>query len=100
MENCIMFNYEKYRVNLSKDFVAILNRTSPKGCPFMDYTMLDLLFDWINMYGWKIPNNTTMSVTEYIKRLQTDGEAHAVVYGGAIINILERIEQTGNVMKG
>ena len=100
MENCIMFDREKCRVNLSNDFVAILDKTSPKGCPFLDYTLLDLLFDWVNMYGWKIPSNTTMPVSDYIKSLQADGEAHAIVYGGAVISILERVEQAENVMKG
>lgn len=88
MENCIVCNREKCSVNLDKKVVSILDSMTPKGCPFLDYTMLDLLFDLINMYSWKVPYGE-MSITEYIRFLQNDSEIKSVVYGNVFIKVLE-----------
>ena len=32
----------------------VLSHTGLKGCPFKDYTAIDLLHDLIEMYSWKM----------------------------------------------
>lgn len=34
-----------------------LERVKPKGCPFYDYSMFNLLDDWIHMYSWQMERN-------------------------------------------
>lgn len=65
-----------------------LNRYTPKGCPFSGYTLLDLLRDFISMYGWKISRGETMSMNVFIRLLQHEGYAHALAYGDDIIGLL------------
>lgn len=92
MENVIVFDRNKCRVNLNTKAVSILDNMIPKGCPFLDYTMLDLLFDLINMYSWKIPCGE-MPIAEYIRFLQNDKEIKSVVYGNVFIKVFEMEEK-------
>lgn len=77
------------RVSISMATVENLSQYTPKGCPFDDYTLLDLLRDFIQAYSWKITRGTAMSVKAFIELLQYEGYAHAVTYGNDIINLIE-----------
>ena len=66
-----------------------LKRYTPKGCPFDNYTLWDLLKDFIQAYSWKISRGTAMSVKAFIELLQRDGYAHAVAYGDDIISLIK-----------
>lgn len=77
------------KASISRDTAALLNRYTPKGCPFNDYTLLDLLRDFIQAYSWKITRGTTMSIRVFIKHLQCEGYDKAMTYGDDIINLIE-----------
>lgn len=77
------------RTSISMATAEKLSRYTPKGCPFDNYTLWDLLKDFIQMYGWKITRGTVMSLESFIKRLQREGYAHAVAYGDDIISLIE-----------
>lgn len=76
-------------VNCSGKTVNILSTYTPKGCPFNGYTLLDLVKDFINMYSWKICRGQSISLNDFIKLLQHNGIAHAIVYGDDIISLME-----------
>ena len=64
-----------------------------------DYTLLDLLYDWINLFGNKI--DRTITVVEYITALQHSKEVTAVIFGNQIIAISEKSASIAEVaMKG
>lgn len=66
-----------------------LQSYAPRGCPFKDYTLYDLVSDWLNMYAWKITGK--MSLTDFVRLLQSENYAHAVAYGDAVIKIIEEV---------
>lgn len=77
--------------NISMNIASTLSSYAPRGCPFVDYTMLDLVKDLIIMYSWKVDRGVTMSLTGFMKMLQEEGVTYAVVYGNAVIDIVEAI---------
>ena len=79
------------KVSLSKQTAERLNSYIPKGCPFADYTLLDLLRDFIQAYDWKITRGETMSLSDFIRFLQSENYAHAIVYGETMIRIIEEV---------
>lgn len=78
------------RISMSDNVIRDLRSYSPQGCPFMGYTLYDLLQDLINMYSWKIDREYTIPITEFIKQLQNEKYIHAIVYGNNIIRLIER----------
>lgn len=86
MENYIISNYGKTRLFLSRKAVENLEKNAPKGCPFKGYTLLDLVKDLL-AYSWKVTGK--ISISDYIRLLQAEGYAHAIMYGNAIIKCLE-----------
>ena len=76
-------------VTISKQAAERLNSYTPKGCPHSDYTFLDLLKDFIQAYSWKIDRGHTISLSDFIRLLQTENYSHAVVYGNDIIQLME-----------
>ena len=59
----------------------------PKGCPFENYSMLDLLKDWVNMYSWQIVQmNKQIALVDFIKNINGDGKV--LLYGQTIIDLL------------
>lgn len=66
-----------------------LSHYTPRGCPFSNYTLLDLLKDLISAYSWKISRGEIMSVNAFIRLLQHEGYAHALAYGDDIISLLK-----------
>lgn len=63
-----------------------LERVKPKGCPFYDYSMFNLLNDWIQMYSWQMDRNKKISLAEFVGKIRTDGKR---VYKDSMINILK-----------
>lgn len=86
MRNYIKFNYTGHRLILSRAVAEMLESFTPKGCPFKDYTCLDLLKDTFEMYSWRVQED--MSVVDFIKMLM-DYDTHMVAYGQDIIGIVE-----------
>ena len=76
-------------VTISKQAAERLNCYKPKGCPHSDYTLLDLLRDFIQAYSWKIDRGHTISLSDFIRLLQTENYTHAIVYGNDIIQLME-----------
>jgi hypothetical protein len=68
---------------------AILNEYMPKGCPFKNYTLYDLLTDMIYSYSWKIKGKIT--ITEFIKLLQDEGNIYMITYGNDILKLIEEV---------
>lgn len=88
----ISMNAITHKLNgvMSDNVIRDLRSYSPQGCPFMGYTLYDLLQDLINMYSWKIDRGYTIPITEFIKQLQNEKYIHAIVYGNNIIRLIER----------
>lgn len=76
-------------VNCNGKTANVLNTYTPKGCPFNDYTLFDLVKDFINAFSWKICKGQSMSLSDFIKLLQHDGIEKAIVYGDDIISLVE-----------
>ena len=57
-------------VTISQQAAERLNSYTPKGCPHSDYTLLNLLRDFIQAYDWKITRGETMSLSDFIRLLQ------------------------------
>lgn len=76
-------------VTISKQAAERLNSYTPKGCPHSDYTLLDLLRDFIQAYDWKITRGETMSLSDFIRLLQSENYAYAIVYGNDMIQFME-----------
>lgn len=72
-------------VSITTQAMENLRAYRPKGCPFKDYTMLDLLKDWINMYSWQITQRN-ISLVDFIKNINGDGKIS--VYGDSMIELL------------
>ena len=76
-------------VTISKQTAERLDSYTPKGCPHSDYTLLDLLRDFIQAYDWKITRGETMSLSDFIRLLQSENYAPAIVYGNDMIQLME-----------
>ena len=75
--------------SINEDIRETLSRLVPVGCPFKNYSMFDLLVDWVTMYGWIIYGMEEISLVDFIEILKKRGYATVLAYGGAIINILK-----------
>ena len=55
MENFIIVDFRgSTKVSITQKAMENLKSYRPNGCPFENYSMLDLLKDWVNMYSWQI----------------------------------------------
>lgn len=63
-----------------------LDSVKPKGCPFDDYSMFDLLKDWVCMYSWQIERNKKIPLAEFVRQIKIDGK---FIYKEPMIYILE-----------
>ena len=79
------------KISLSQQAAERLNSYTPKGYPHSDYTLLDLLRDFIQAYDWKITRGETMSLSDFIRILQAENYANAVIYGEAMMRIIEEV---------
>lgn len=74
--------------SISNKAAERLSEYVPRGCPFKDYTLLDLLKNLVRMYGYHLEWYQTMTMTEFIWHL-IGVDVHAKVYGEAMIQIIE-----------
>ena len=88
MKNYIIVDFRgNTKVSITQKAMENLKTFKPKGCPFEDYSMLDLLKDWVNMYSWQIVNrNKQIPLVDFIKRINGDGKV--LLYGESMINLL------------
>ena len=75
--------------SINEDTKETLGRLVPVGCPFKNYSMFDLLVDWVTMYDWIIYGVGEISLVYFIEILKKRGYASVLAYGDAIINILK-----------
>ena len=91
----IMVNSIKRETNgtiicsINEDIRKTLSRLVPVGCPFKNYSMFDLLVDWITMYDWIIYGMREISLVDFIEILKKRGYVHVLAYGDVMINILK-----------
>ena len=64
----------------------LLEKVKPSGCPFYDYSMFNLLSDWIQMYSWQMERNKKIPFAEFVRKIRTDGKR---IYKDSMINILK-----------
>ena len=62
-----------------------LETLEPQGCPWFDYSLFDLLKDWIGMYSWQIERNKKIPLSDFVKQIRTDGKE---IYKNAMIALL------------
>ncbi len=87
MKNYVMIDHgDRIRGKIQPDIANILKRFKPRGCPFKDYTMFDLLTDWIQMYSWMLDRNREYSLTEFVNTIHGDGKV--TVYAPAMLELL------------
>ena len=63
-----------------------LESVKPKDCPFYNYSMFDLLKDWVRMYSWQMERNKKIPLAEFVRKIRIDGKQ---IYKDSMINILE-----------
>lgn len=61
-------------ISIGRKIKKLLESVKPKDCPFYDYTMFDLLSDWIKMYSWQLQRNKKIALTDFIKWIRVDGK--------------------------
>ena len=84
--NFIEANHSRAVLHLEKSAAEKLNRIEPKGCPFDDYTFLDLLKDYVWQYDWLVQGK--MSVIDFINMISYKSY-NAYVYGKTIIEVIQ-----------
>ncbi len=71
MKNYVIIDYrDRTRGKIQPDIVSALKRFKPKGCTFKEYTMFDLLTDWVQMYSWLLNRNREYSSTEFVNTIR------------------------------
>ena len=88
MKNYIVISHNgKIHVSIEQKAMINLKSFRPEGCPFADYSMFDLLKDWINMYSWQIVQmNKQIALADFIKNINGDGKV--LLYGQTMIDLL------------
>lgn len=61
------------KCSINNNTMENLRAYKPKGCPFENYSMFDLLKDWIQMYWWQITERK-ISLLDFIKKIKGDGK--------------------------
>ena len=88
MESYIVVDFRGgTKVSITQKAMENLKLFRPKGCPFENYSMLDLLKDWVNMYSWQIiQRNKQIPLADFIKNIKGDGKV--LLYGQIMIDLL------------
>lgn len=88
MKNYLVIGHNgKINVSITQKAMENLRSFRPKGCPFENYSMLDLLKDWVNMYSWQIEQfNKEIALADFIKNINGDGKV--LLYGQTMIDLL------------
>lgn len=89
MTNYIDINFRgSGKVYLTAEARKLLTTYIPKGCPFNNYTFLDLLLNQITMNDWKYPCQK-MTIKEFVKKEMGDNNVYMLAYGDFIIEACE-----------
>ena len=65
-----------------------LTAYSPKGCPFNDYTMFNLLKDWIDQFSWMF-SGYEVRIDEFVSMLMKfTNDIHVNTYGSDMLSLL------------
>ena len=88
MENFIIVDFRgSTKISITQKAMRNLKSYRPNGCPFKNYSMLDLLKDWVNMYSWQmVQMNKQISLVDFIKNINGDGKV--LLYGQTMIDLL------------
>lgn len=86
MNNYIESKHNKAILHIDKDKAEKLNSITPKGCPFENYTFLDLLKDYVYMYDWCVQGD--ISIIDFIKLISYKS-FNAYIYGKTFIEVME-----------
>ena len=88
MKNYIVVDFRgNTKVSITQKAMENLKTFKPKGCPFEDSSMLDLLKDWVNMYSWQIVQmNKQIALADFVKNINGDGKV--LLYGQTMIDLL------------
>lgn len=89
MRSHIKVSYTGNQLVLSRAAAEMLNTFEPKGCPFQNYTLLDLLKDLYEMYSWRIQQDT--NIVNFIEMLKEFSDK-AQAYGDEMILILKAFD--------
>lgn len=88
MENYIIVNYNgDTKVSITNKSAEALKQYKPCGCPFKDYTLMDLLKDFVNMYGWILDKGKRISLSDFIEACKQK-DIKAETYGNAMVQLL------------
>ena len=88
MKNYLVIGHNgKIHVSIEQKAMENLKSYRPNGCPFENYSMFDLLKDWVNLYSWQIvQRNKQISLVDFIKNINGDGKV--LLYGQTMIDLL------------
>ena len=88
MENFIIVDFRgSTKISITQKAMGNLKSYRPNGCPFENYSMLDLLKDWVNMYSWQmVQRNKQIPLVDFIKNINGDGKV--LLYGQTMIDLL------------
>lgn len=85
MENYIDIGVDgTAKCSINNNVLESLKAYKPKGCPFENYTMFDLLKDWIGMYSWQLIGK--FSLIDFLLKIKGDGKVE--LYRETMITLL------------
>lgn len=86
--NYIIVNYNgDEKVSMTYKSAEALKQYRPSGCPFPDYSLLDLLKDFVSMYSWILDRGKRIALSDFIEACKQK-DIKAEIYGNAIIELL------------
>lgn len=75
MENYIIIKTDgTVKCSIDNNILKNLKAHKPKGCPFENYSMFDLLIDWVKMYSWQLLGK--FSLLDFIRKIEGDGKVN------------------------
>ena len=74
------------KISIQTKTMGFLKSVKPKGSPFYNYSMFDLLQDWVRMYSWQMERNKKIPLADFVRHIKTDGK---FIYKEPMIYILE-----------
>ena len=63
-------HFGNYEIKFKNETAKKLKGYKPKGCPFKDYTLFDLVCDWFKTYSWKLLERI-LSIESFINLSRT-----------------------------
>lgn len=86
--NYIIVNYNgDTKVSMTNKSAEVLKQFRSSGCPFSDYSLLDLLEGFVSMYSWILDRGKRIALSDFIEACKQK-DIKAEIYGNAIIKLL------------